>query len=133
MRALSICVILLLSISSFSQQNEKISTIDFVEILNNNYKEATYYFHNNWKVLREMAIEKDYIKSFQVFEAPANEGENFEILLITTYTNLEQYNKREEHFQELIKEKGELKLLNSKKPNEFRKTQFSKEKVKQWN
>ena len=35
---------------------------------------------------------------------------------MTTYANKEQFEKREEHFQELIKEKGGLELMNEKKP-----------------
>ena len=45
----------------------------------------------------------------------------FHIILVTTYTNKEQYKNREKHFTELIKASGGLKLLNDKKPNELRK------------
>ena len=54
-------------------------------------------------------------------------------MLVTTYQNKKQYELREDHFQELIKEKGPLKLLNDKKPAEFRNSLFSKDKVKHWN
>lgn len=53
------------------------------------------------------------------------------MILVTTYADREQFEKREEHFQELIKEKGELELLNEKKPSEFRRTLFSKDLIQQ--
>ena len=118
---------------SYGQQDDKISTIDFVQILNDNKEEAIYYFQNNWKVLRNMAIKKDYIHSFQILEVPISEGDPFQLMLITTYMNEEQYKLREEHFTELIKEKGVLKLMNDKEPADFRKTLFNKEMVRHWN
>ncbi len=115
---------------SYGQQEDKISTIDFVQILNNNNEEALYYYHNNWKVLRNMAIKKGYIHSFQILETPVSENAPFQLMLITTYLNEYQYKLREDHFSELIKEKGPLELLNDKKPKTFRKTLFNKERVR---
>lgn len=117
---------------SYGQQDAKLSTIDFVQILNDNKEEATYYYQNNWKVLRDMAIEKEYILSYQLLETPSTESEPFHLMLITTYANKVQYDLRETHFRELIKEKGELRLMNNKQPAEFRKTMFSKEMVRHW-
>lgn len=133
MKTLFLFLALSISTISFGQVNDKITTIEFVEILNNNKEEAIFYFENNWKVLREMALGKKYIDSYQLLETPTSEEAPFQIILLTTYQNNEQYNLREAHFQELIKEKGELKLLNNKKPTEFRKSMFSKENVRHWN
>ena len=115
----------LFCVLSFSQTNEKLTTIETVEILNNNKAEAIYYFQNNWKVLRVMAVEKGYIDSFQLLQTPYSEETPFHIVLVTTYTSKAQYDKREEHFSELIKAKGGLKLLNDKQPSEFRTSVFS--------
>ena len=118
---------------SYGQQNAKISTIDFVQIVNGNMEEATFYYENNWRILRNMAVEKEYIHSYQVLETPTSDDAPFQLMLITTYLNEEQYTLREDHFSELIKEKGELQLMNEKKPEEFRKTLFNKEMVRHWN
>jgi len=115
---------------SFSQTNKKITTIETVEILNDNSEEAIYYFQNNWKQLRVKAIEKGYIHSFQLLETSYSDETPFHLLLITIYIDKTQYDKREKHFAELIKESGALKLLNNKKPSEFRKSVFSVEKAK---
>ena len=112
---------------SFGQTNEKITTIETVEILNGNTEEAIYYFQNNWKQLRIMAVEKGYINSFQFLKTTYSEETPFHLLLITTYSNKAQYGNREAHFQELIKAKGSLKLLNEKEPSEFRKSVFTVE------
>lgn len=110
-----------------SAQN-KITSVDFVQIQNDNKAEALYYYQNNWKLLRESAIEKGYIHSFQFLEVEPTEEAPFHIILITNYGNEEQFAKREEHFSKLIKARGDLRLMNEKKPGEFRKILFSKEK-----
>ena len=133
MKYLILFVILSLNIPGYSQQDDKITTIDFVQITNQNKAEAMYYFQNNWKVLREMAISKGWIHSFQMLETPYSEDAPFHLLLITTYENDEQYELREAHFRELIKTTGELRLMNEKKPSEFRKIVFSKEMIRHWN
>ena len=132
MRLILALFILSFTSLSYGQVDQRISTMDFVQVLNNNKKEVTYYYQNNWKVLRDMAIKKGYIESYQVLETPFNEEQPFEIILITTYANKEQYDQREEHFQELIKEKGALDLMNEKKPGDFRKTLFNREMVRHW-
>lgn len=127
-------IVLVVSSLSFAQVDDRLTTIEFVEVLNNNKEEALFYFQNNWKVLRDKAVEKNYIHSYQLLETPTSDDDApFQIILLTTYLNKAQYESREDHFQELIKEKGELKLLNNKKPVEFRKSLFSKDMVRHWN
>ncbi len=122
--------VLLFCFIGFSQNNEKITTIETVEILNNNKEEAVYYFQNNWEQLRVKAIGKGYIHSYILLETEYTKETPFHIVLLTTYTNKKQFENREVHFTELIKEKGELKLLNNKKPSEFRKSVFSVDTAK---
>ena len=114
----------------YGQQNDKISTIDFVQVLNKNKEEVMYYYRNNWKLLRDMAVSKNYIDSYQLLETPISEDAPFQLMLITTYANEAQYLLREDRFDELIKEKGALRLMNEKEPAEFRKILFNKEKVR---
>ncbi|AXG67940.1 hypothetical protein KORDIASMS9_00122 [Kordia sp. SMS9] len=115
--------------SVFSQKSERISTVDFVQIVNENKAEAMFYYEYNWKVLRNMAMQKKYIHSFEIMETSYSAAAPFHLMLITTYNNKEQYEQREKHFQELIKLNGKLNLLNDKKPAEFRKNLFYKENV----
>ena len=106
--------------------------MEFVQILNNNRAEALFYFKNNWQKLREKALAKGYIYSFQLLETKASEEADFELILVTTYRDQEQYDLREEHFRELIDAGGKLRLLNDKMPGEFRKSLFSTEVIKHW-
>ena len=133
MKNLFLLIALTISSISFGQVDDRITTIEFVQVVDNNKEEALFYFQNNWKVLRKMAIKKDYMHSYQLLETPKSDAEPLQIMLITTYKNKTQYDLREDHFQELIKEKGGLKLLNDKKPAEFRKSLFSKDMVRHWN
>lgn len=132
MRTVLLFIFFAISTVLSGQNDDRISTIDFVQILNDNKEEAIYYFQNNWALLRNMALEKGYVESFQLLETPLSEREPFQLILITTYLNKEQYDKREDHFAELIAEKGPLKLMNEKQPGDFRKTLFSKEMVRHW-
>ncbi len=115
----------------FGQQDDRISTMDFVQVLNDNKQEALYYYQNNWKILREMALSEKYIDSYQLLETTPSEEAPFTFMLITTYANEGQYSQREENFAKLIEQRGPLKLLNEKQPAEFRKTSFGK-LVKHW-
>ena len=119
---ISLCTIAI----GHSQKAEKISTIDFVQILNDNKAETLFYYENNWKVLRDKALEKNYIHSYQLLETSPTESEAFQLMLITTYRDKEQHAKAEERFDELIAEKGGLNLMNQKEPGEFRKVLFNK-------
>ena len=129
----NIFLLLFISMTSlcFGQQDQSISSMDFVEIVNDNQEEALFYYQNNWKILRQMAIKKNYISSFELLKDMGQDKNSFSLILVTTYANREQFEKREEHFQELIEEKGGLELLNEKKPAEFRKTVFSKDLIPQ--
>ena len=115
---------------AIAQKDTRISTIDFVQIVDGNRAETLFYYEHNWKVLRKMAIEKGYIASYEILETPYSEEAPYHLMLITTYADKAQYDLREARFQELIKAKGKLELLNDKKPPMFRKNLYHKENVK---
>jgi hypothetical protein len=111
-----------------AQQREAIYSIDFVKILNSRYAEARYYYENNWKRLREAAMERKYIQSFRVLQNNTQTAANFDLMLITIYEDSNQYQQSEERFTRLIKElhADGPSLLNEFKPNEFRQALFNK-------
>ena len=133
MKVILLLILVITTSLSYAQPDDKITTIDFVQILDENREEVMFYYQNNWEVLRKMAVKMEYIHSYQILETPADEDAPFHLMLITTYKNEDQYLQREDHFTELIQERGDLKLLNDKKPGEFRKTLFNKERVRHWN
>ena len=128
MRLIIALTFLMLSTVSYGQ-DQRITTIDFVQILDDQRDEAVYYYQNNWKVLRETAIKKEFIHSYQLLETPFTEEGPFHLMLITTYRDQDQYDLREDHFGELIKARGGLSLMNDKEPAEFRKVLFNKDMV----
>lgn len=132
MRAFIFFISLFIGFACFGQKNERLTNIGFVQILNNNKAEATYYYQNNWLLLRKKAVEKGYIHAYQLLEVPNEHGESFDLMLITTFANEAQYELREANFDQLIEEKGPVKLMNDKQPAEFRKTLFNKRKVRHW-
>lgn len=130
MRLVVLCFALSISSVAYSQQDERISTMDFVQVLNDNKEETIYYYQNNWKLLRDLAIKKDYIHSYQLLETTESDDAPFQLILITTYKNQEQYDQREDNFGKLIEARGDLRLLNDKKPGDFRKIIFGKDRVR---
>ena len=125
---LTLCMICCLYVAS-AQNTGKISTMDFVQILNENREETIYYYENNWKELRENAIRDGYNHSYQLLEVERQAELAFDLILVTTYANQEQYDQREDNFGNLIDARGPLKLLNEKTPNDFRKNLFYRENI----
>ncbi|MEM6641925.1 MAG: hypothetical protein AAF616_03005 [Bacteroidota bacterium] len=113
-----------------SQSTDLISSMDFVQVLSNNYEEAHYYYAENWELLRKMALQEGYIHSYQMIPIAPDSAMSIDLILITTYKNQAQFAEREERFQILIERLSGKKLLNDKQPQEFRKVlynQISKE------
>ena len=94
------------------QQDERMSLMIFVEVLNDNKEEAIFYYQNNWGAMAELALERGLMESHQILETP--------------------YTKEEPYF-ELLKEIGPEKLMNEKKPDEFRMELYKKRRVKHLN
>ncbi|MTI40742.1 hypothetical protein E1140_14660 [Fulvivirga lutimaris] len=103
--------------------------MDYVQILNKNEEEAIYYYKNNWEKLRVKAVEAKFIKSYQLLRLSESDTSDYHIILLTTYANQEQFDKREENFGRLIEARGDRKLLNEKQPDEFRKIVKTNESV----
>ncbi|MEQ9090187.1 MAG: hypothetical protein RIE52_03810 [Balneola sp.] len=116
---------LLVSLSLVSVSAQEVSVIDFVKTVDNNKEELIYYYESNWKVLRDIALEKDFIHSYELLITEADPAADFDVILITRYKNEKQYQQGEERFQQIIKERnkeyGGIRLLNELKPGEFRK------------
>ena len=132
MRVFILALFLSLGSVSFAQTDERISTFDFVQVLNDNREEALYYYQANWKALRVKALEANFIHSYELLEVEFSEETPYHFILITSYANEEQYLAREENFGALIEEQGELQFLNDKRPADFRKIVFGLEPVKHW-
>ena len=59
MKYIFLLLTLIMGVHSYGQGELKISTLDFVEVLNDNHDEALFFYKNNWKKLREIALKKD--------------------------------------------------------------------------
>jgi hypothetical protein len=111
-----------------AQTHTEVTLMDFVKIKNGKKAEALFFYENNWKVYRELALKKGIIKSYQLLQCQPDSLNNFDLILITVYSNAEQYNKSEENFRSILTQlrpNGPL-LLNELKPAEFRENVFVK-------
>ncbi|MEQ9308542.1 MAG: hypothetical protein RLN90_03750 [Balneolaceae bacterium] len=108
---------------------QEVTIHDFVKTVDNNREELIYYYENNWKVFREIALERGFIESYELMITEADSLADFDVILITKYEDEEAYDKGEERFQTIIRDvigDGTPKLLNNLKPSEFRRSVFHK-------
>jgi hypothetical protein len=129
MKNLLLLTVLFITTNLFGQNQSAITTIDFVKIKNNKRQEALFFYENNWKVYRDIALEKGYIKSYKLLTSSADTTANFDLILMTEYSDSSFYKSSEERFQQIIKATRPEgpKLLNQLKPNDFRQNLFFKE------
>jgi len=125
---LILCTLLLSSVTSSAQTKGSIAVIDFVKIKNDKRTEALYFYENNWKVYRDSALKKKYIISYRLLTTKTDSIANFDIILLTEYSDSLQLKLSEERFQKIIKEMrpNGPKLLNDLKPSDFRQNVFTK-------
>lgn len=122
MKNILLFCIILSPLFSKAQTQKTISIYDFVKIKNNHTKEALYFYEQNWKYYRDIALKKKYIVSYRLVTALPDSASDFNLILITEYADSLAYAKSEENFAQIIKEtrpNGPI-LLNELKPADFR-------------
>lgn len=128
-KAVLICLFALLTGSRVAgQQNTEVILMDFVKIKEGRIKEALYFYENNWKVYRDLALKKKVIKSYEIVRAEPDSLNNFDLILITTYKDSVQFAKSEENFRPILaalRPNGPA-LLNGLRPDDFRINVFFK-------
>lgn len=108
--------------------SQTISVMDFVKVKNNNYAETMYYYESNWKLSRDIAMEKGFISGYRLEKVIPDSAVLFDLILITEYKDKNAYQKSEENFSGILKAirpNGPV-LLNNLKPAEFRQNVFVK-------
>ncbi len=123
MKTILFFILLTLSVNIYAQ-SEVVTLFEAVKIKNKKRAEAFYFYENNWKVLREKALEKGIIHSFEFVVVKSNEKADFDIILITRYKDQAQFEKSEANFRPFLEAHGNVKLLNETKPDDFRKSVF---------
>lgn len=114
-----------------AQQNKPVADMDFIKIKNGKAAEAMFFYENNWKVFRDAAVERGFIKSYKLFTTSSDSLADFHIILFTEYKDSVQYNNQEKNFRPLLREfsPGGPKLLNALRPKDFATILFSKKTV----
>jgi hypothetical protein len=113
---------------AIAQPGKAITIMDFVKIKEGKKAEAIYYYKNNWKLYREIALGKKVIQSYELVEAAPDSLNNFDLILITTYKDSVQYLQSEENFRPILaaaRPNGPA-LLNEVQPADFRQNVFYK-------
>ncbi len=125
MRSLFILLFLAATIKAGSQT---VLVMDFVKVKNGNYAETLFFYENNWKLYRDIALQKGFITSYRLEKTTVDSTAPFDLVLITEYRDSTMYHKSEENFSDILataRPKGPL-LLNDLKPADFRQNVFVK-------
>jgi hypothetical protein len=111
-----------------AQQSKPVTLMDFVKIKDGKKAETIYFYENNWKLYRDIALKRNIIQSYQLVEVASDTLNNFDLILITTYKDSAQFLKSEENFAPILKEArpNGPALLNGLKPADFRQNVFFK-------
>ena len=112
----------------FSGAAQTITVMDFVQVKENRRAEAIYFYENNWKLYRDIAVKKGFILSYRLEEVVADSAGTFNLVLITEYRDSVFYQNSEANFREILasaRPNGPL-LLNHLQPADFRKNLFVK-------
>lgn len=123
-----LCMILMIGVGVYCQPNASITTLDFVKVKDGKWEEVLFFYQNNWKAYREMALKRNYIKSYKILVALPDSLQSFDIILCTEYPDSVSLTLAESRFQQIIKEinPNGPKLLNALKPKDFRENLFLK-------
>ncbi len=109
-------LMLFFSVNAFCQKTSIVS-MDFIKVKNGHYKEALFFFENNWKLFRDSAMKLGGIKSYKLLKNNTDSSKA-DIILMTEYFDKDSYLKREEIFQPIMKSirpNGEVSKNNLKR------------------
>ncbi len=101
MRKPSYLLLLLMPFCSWGQKTA-IRVYDILEVKNEFEKEALYFYEQNWKLFRDMALSKGFITEFSLERAPKSDS-SFTIILSTGFSGKEQFENVEQHFEPIMK------------------------------
>lgn len=113
---------------SFCSTAQGVTVMDFVQVKEGRRAEAVYFYENNWKVYRDIALKKGFILSYRLEEVVADSAASFNMVLITEYRDSVFYHNSETNFREILstaRPNGPL-LLNKLQPADFRTNLFVK-------
>jgi hypothetical protein len=125
--ALLYCIFFI-QLSAAAQKNSTVTLMDFVKIKEGKTAEALFFYENNWKPYRDLALKKKIIHSYEMVKARPDSLNNFDLILITVYKDSLQFVKSEENFRSIlatVRPNGPV-LLNEVKPADFRQNVFVK-------
>jgi hypothetical protein len=125
--ALLYCIFFI-QLSAAAQKNSTVTLMDFVKIKEGKTAEALFFYENNWKPYRDLALKKKVIHSYEMVKVRPDTLNNFDLILITVYKDSLQFAKSEENFSSILtalRPNGPV-LLNGLKPADFRQNVFVK-------
>ena len=111
---------------SFQVEAQTITVMDFVQVKEGHRTEAVFFYENNWKLYRDIAVKKGFILSYRLEEVVADSAGTFNLVLITEYKDSVFFQNSEANFREILasaRPNGPL-LLNNLQPADFRKNLF---------
>ena len=100
---------------------QEMATIDIVKVNARYEKEAMYFYNENWKEFRKLALQKGVISGFEIHRTVVDSTNHFQLVLITKYRDSAYFAKSEENFRPIMKSVSPNgpKMLNNVERKDF--------------
>lgn len=79
-------------------------TVDVVECRSEYERECLYYYENNWKVIREEAVARNFISGYHLLRAESDSLSVVKLFLLTEYPDSLALAEVEANFQPMMRE-----------------------------
>jgi hypothetical protein len=110
-----------LFLTAFTLNAQKISTFDMVKIKAQYEKEALYFYEQNWRAFRVVALKQKVISNYEMFRSETDSTNHFYLTLVTTYKNEKAFKESEAKFRPIMSaiSPNGPKYLNALKRTDF--------------
>lgn len=97
---------LLIVLTCYAQtaRGQQLTTLDIVKVNASYEKEALYFYQENWKAFRELALQKGVISGYEMHRTATDSTQHFQLILITRYPDSTALANSEENFRPIMKE-----------------------------
>ncbi len=86
------------------QHRNTITSVDYYKISSSKRQEVLFFYENNWKVYRDIALTNGYISSYKLLLSLVDSAGNQHLMLMTEYSDSTAFALREERFRDIIKQ-----------------------------
>lgn len=114
-------LLIVLTFYAQTSRGQELTTMDIVRVNATYEKEALYFYQENWKAFRKLALQKGVISGYEMHRTATDSTHHFQLILITRYPDSTALANSEENFRPIMKEVSPQgpRMLNNVDRKEF--------------